>query len=171
MNRTGTLTVSTPGDREVQMVRVFAAPRRLVFAALSQAELLKRWFSGPPGWSLQTCEIDARAGGRYRYVWHNSGSGEVMGMSGEILEFVAPERMVSSERFDQAWYEGEATSSIVLSESTGQTTLTLTVRYASSAVRDAVMKFPMAAGVEMGYDRLAAWLATDEAGAALAGLG
>lgn len=170
MIRTGTLTLSTPSDREMQMVRVFAAPRRLVFAALSQAELLKRWFSGPPGWSLETCEIDARVGGRYRYVWHNV-SGEVMGMGGEILEYVAPERLVCSERFDQAWYEGEATSCIVLSEAAGQTTLTLTVRYASKEVRDAVLRLPAVAGVEMGYDRLAAWLATDEAGAALAGLG
>lgn len=170
MQGSGTLTLTTPGAREVRMTRVFDAPRRLVFAALSQAELLKRWFSGPPGWNLAVCEIDARQGGKYRYVWHGS-NGEVMGMGGTIEEFVAPEFMVSSEKFDQPWYEGSATSRIELSETGGRTTLTLTVQYDSEQIRDAVLKFPMAQGVEMGYDNLAAWMASAEGEAALAQLG
>ena len=51
MKNTGTLKVTTPTDREIVLTRVFDAPRRLVFDALSKPELLKRWF-GPRGWSL-----------------------------------------------------------------------------------------------------------------------
>ncbi len=69
MKNTGALSVATPTDREIAMTRVFDAPRSLVFEALTKPELLKRWFAGPPGWSLAVCEIDLKVGGGYRYVW------------------------------------------------------------------------------------------------------
>ena len=64
-----TLKVTTPTDREIVMTRIFDAPRALVFEALTKPALLKRWFLGPPGWTLAVCEIDLRVGGAYRYVW------------------------------------------------------------------------------------------------------
>ena len=60
MSDTGTLTVTTPSDREIAMIRVFDAPRRLVFRALTEPDLMKRWFMGPPGWTLDICEVDLR---------------------------------------------------------------------------------------------------------------
>ena len=51
MNNTGTLTVTTPTDREIVLRRVFDAPRRMMFDALTKPELLKRWF-GARGWNL-----------------------------------------------------------------------------------------------------------------------
>lgn len=167
MHRSGTLQVSLPSDTEILMTRVFDAPRRLVFEALTRADLLRRWFGGPPGWRLDICEIDPRVGGKYRYVWV-SGNGEVMGMGGTILEIDPPERMVANETFDQAWYEGQGISAIVLTEDDGKTTLRLTVRYDSKAIRDHVLTFPATSGVEMGYDRLAEWLASDDAKTTLA---
>ena len=44
-------------------------------------------------------------------------------------------------------------------EGGGKTTMTLTMRYASQAVRDAVLKTPMASGLDASYDRLAELLA------------
>ena len=35
MTNSGTLTVTTPSDREVQVIRTFDAPRALVFKALT----------------------------------------------------------------------------------------------------------------------------------------
>jgi hypothetical protein len=49
---------------------------------------------------------------------------------------------------------------VVLVEKGGKTTLTTTVRYASKNVRDAVLKSPMASGVEASYDSLAQFLAS-----------
>ena len=59
MKNTGTLQVTTPGDREIVMTRVFDAPRNLVWDAFTKPELLKRWF-GPRGWSMVACEVDLR---------------------------------------------------------------------------------------------------------------
>ena len=43
--------LATPGDREVVMTRAFDAPRGAVFDCWTKPELLKRWLTGPAGWS------------------------------------------------------------------------------------------------------------------------
>jgi uncharacterized protein YndB with AHSA1/START domain len=156
---TGTLTVTTPGDREIAMTRVFDAPRHLVWDAMTKPDLLKRWLGVHNGWTLQVCEIDLRVGGAYRYVWHGP-NGEVMGMGGVYREILRPERIVSTEKFDQAWYSGGAEGTLFLVERNGKTTLTLTVTYESREARDGVLKSPMKEGVAAGYDVLDGVLAS-----------
>ena len=157
---TGNLKVTTPTDREIAMTRVFDAPRRLVFDALTKPELVRQWLLGPPGWSMPVCEIDLRVGGKYRYMWRRDSDGTDMGMGGVYREIAAPERIVATEKFDQAWYAGEAVGTAVLVEQGGKTTLTQTVLYESKETRDAVLKSPMETGVAASYDRLAGVLAS-----------
>src|SRR5678816_4821424 len=97
------LQITTRGDRELVMARVFDAPRHLVFEACSKPELVRRWLLGPDGWSMPVCEIDLRVGGSYRYVWRHS-DGREMGMGGVYREIIVPERIVATEKFDEAWY-------------------------------------------------------------------
>ncbi len=155
MKNTGNLKLTTRGDREIVMTRVFDAPRRLVFDALTKPELVKQWLLGPPGWSMPVCEIDLKVGGAYRYVWRRDSDGTQMGMGGVYREIVAPERLVATERFDEAWYPGEAVGTLVLVEQGGKTTLTQTELYQSREARDAVLKSGMEQGVAASYDRLA----------------
>ena len=159
MKNTGSLKLTTRGDREIVMTRIFDAPRNLVFEAFSKPELVRQWLLGPPGWSMPVCEIDFRVGGRYRYVWRHA-NGQEMGMGGVHREIVVPERIVATEKFDESWYPGEAVGTIVLVEQGGKTALTQTVLYESSEAREAVLKSPMEQGVTAGYDRLAELLAT-----------
>jgi uncharacterized protein YndB with AHSA1/START domain len=156
MNRAAELKIATRGERELVMTRVFDAPRKLVFDAHTKPELVKRWLLGPLGWSMPVCEIDLRVGGTYRYEWR----GTEMGMGGVYREIRAPERLVSTERFDEAWYPGEAVGTLVLVEQGGTTTLTYTMLYESRAARDAVIKSNMEQGVAASYDRLADLLAS-----------
>jgi uncharacterized protein YndB with AHSA1/START domain len=158
MNSTKTLQVTTPSDREIAMTREFDAPRRLVWDALTKPELLKRWFYGPPGWTLAVCEMDLRVGGAYRWVWRGP-EGEKMGVRGVFREIVPPGRIVASEKFDESWYPGEGLDTTVLTEHAGKTTLTLTVLYESREARDVALRTNMASGVTMNYDRLAEMLA------------
>lgn len=160
MTIAATLQLTTPTDREIVMTRVLAAPRALVFEAFTTPALLKRWLLGPPGWSMPVCEVDLRVGGRYRYEWRNDGDGTTMGMGGVYRELAAPERIVSTERFDQAWYPGEGIGTLVLVERDGRTTATHTMLYESKAARDAVLKSGMERGVAAGYDRLDVLLAS-----------
>jgi uncharacterized protein YndB with AHSA1/START domain len=160
MMNAGNLKLTTRGEREIVMTRVFDAPRRLVFDALTKPELVKQWLLGPPGWSMPVCEINLKVSGAYRYVWRQDSDGTEMGMGGVYREIVAPERLVATEKFDEAWYPGEAVGTIVLVEQGGKTTLTQTILYESLAARDAVLKTGMEKGVTASYGRLAELLAS-----------
>jgi uncharacterized protein YndB with AHSA1/START domain len=156
---TGNLKITTPSDREILMTRVFDAPRHLVYEAMTRPELLKRWLLGPPGWTMVVCDVDLRVGGNYRYVWRNE-DGRDMGMGGVYREIKAPERIVSTEVFDQSWYPGEAVGTTVLIENGGKTTLHSTVLYESKEARDGVLQSGMEDGVDASYDRLEELLAS-----------
>ncbi len=155
MKNTGTLKVALPTEREVVLTRVFDAPRRLVFDALTKPELLRRWF-GPRGWSLVVCEADLKVGGAWRWVLRGP-DGRDMGMRGVYQEITPPEWLVSTESFDD--YPGESLNTLILSEEDGKTTFTITVRYASQEIRDAVIKSGMEHGAAECYDKLAEMLA------------
>jgi uncharacterized protein YndB with AHSA1/START domain len=149
-----TLKVTTPSDREVAMTRVFDAPRKLVYEAWTKPELVRRWLTGPDGWTMAVCEIDLKVGGTFRYVWKHERDGSVMGMRGVYREIVPPERLVGTEKFDDPWYQGEAVGTMTFVEQGGKTTLTQTVRYESKEVRDGVLKTGMESGVAASFDRL-----------------
>lgn len=153
VNKTGKLQVTTPSDREIAMTRAFDAPRALVFDAWTKPELLKRWLGVFGGWTFAVCEVDLKVGGMYRYVWRGA-DGKEMGMGGVFREIVRPERIVCTERFDDAWYPGDAVDTAVFVERAGKTTVTTTVVYASKDARDGVLKSPMEGGVAKSYDKL-----------------
>ena len=158
MTKYGELEIVPRGDNELVMKRVFDAPRNLVYEAFTKPELVKRWLGAFAGWTFPVCEMDVRVGGKYRWVWRKEGA--EMGMGGVYREIVPNERIVSTEKFDDPWYEGEALGTVTFVERDGKTTLTQIVRYQSKEVRDSVLKGPMATGVEKSYDKLAEILAT-----------
>jgi uncharacterized protein YndB with AHSA1/START domain len=153
MHNPGTLTVTTPTDREIVLTRVFDAPRRLVFDALTRPELLRRWF-GARGWNLVVCEVDLREGGTWRFVSRGP-DGTEMGQGGVYRVILPPDRLVYTELFDDQSYPGESLITHVLVELDGRTTLTSTLLYASREGRDIVLRYPMDRGVAESYDRLA----------------
>jgi uncharacterized protein YndB with AHSA1/START domain len=155
MRNTGTLKVTTPSDREIRMVRVFDAPRAMVYDAFTKCELLRRWF-GPQGFTLSVCEGDFKVGGGWRFVVRGP-DGSEMGMRGKIREMVRPERLVHVETFDD--YPGEALATTTFVESGGKTTVTINLQYESKQVRDAVVNSGMEHGAAESYDRLAEYLA------------
>jgi uncharacterized protein YndB with AHSA1/START domain len=151
------LEVSTPGDREVRVSRVFDAPRSPIFDCHTVPELVQRWLLGPPGWTMPVCEIDLRVGGRYRYVWRSEEDGSEFGLRGEYLEIDAPGRIVHTERFEGGGEEAEGGDSfctLELTEEGGRTTLTYTMRYPSRKVRDHLLESGMTDGMGMSYDRM-----------------
>ncbi len=153
MTSPASLEVTTPSDREIRITRVFKAPRHMVFDAHTKPELVRRWLFGPEGWSFTVCEIDLRVGGKYRFVWRNV-DGEEMGMGGTYREVVRPERLVTTELFDEDWTGGETVNATVLTEHEGGTLLTSTILYSSKEARDGALQSGMDEGMEAGYARL-----------------
>ncbi len=148
-----TFQIATPTDREIEIVRDFAAPRQLVFDAFTQPELVRRWLLGPPGWTMPVCEIDLRVGGAYRYVWHKDGVPD-MGMGGHFRQVESPVIIVATEKFDDSWYPGEALTTTTFTESNGVTKTTITVLYESKQARDTARASGMEHGMAAGYNRL-----------------
>ena len=147
----GETTFTTPSDREIEMTRLFDAPRQLVFDAFTNPAHVPHWF-GPRGWSVPVCEIDLRPGGSWRYVLRGP-DGEEMGMSGVYREIKPPERIVTTESFDD--YPGESINTLTLTEEDGRTRYTVTVLYADMAARDAVLATGMSEGAAETLERLA----------------
>jgi uncharacterized protein YndB with AHSA1/START domain len=161
-DNTRTLKLSTRGDREIVLTRVFDASRRDIFDAYTKPELVRQWLLGPQGWSMPVCEVDLKAGGAYRYVWRHT-SGREMGMGGIYREIVPQQRTVCTELYDDAWYPGEAVTTTTLVERRGATTLTTAILYVSKEARDKVLTSAMERGVAASYDRLEEILALSQA--------
>jgi uncharacterized protein YndB with AHSA1/START domain len=154
--------VTLPNDRDVVVVRSFNAPRELVFDAWTKPAFVQRWMLGPPGWTMPVCEMDVRPGGAFNWRWRSEKDGAEFGFSGEFREVTRPSRIVHVERFSPGDVGGEMGDALVTSELTeksGVTTVTMTIRYASKEVRDAAVKTGMTDGMEMSYQKLDGLLA------------
>lgn len=119
---------------ELVVKRVFDAPRRLVFELWSTAEHLRRWW-GPNGFSLSECEVDFRAGGKFRLVMRGP-DGVDYPFEGKYDEVVPPERIV----FTGTIHEGNtAKTTVTFAEQGGKTTVTVRQTYSveSPATRGA----------------------------------
>lgn len=146
-----TTVITTPSAREVVLQRAFAATREQVFRALTEPELLKRWY-GPNGWQLIVCEIDLRVGGEFHFVSQGP-TGKNVGQRGVYRELVRPERIVHTEWWED-WNPGECLATLELSEQAGLTRLTATTLFPSREVRDTILESGMKDNADQLYARL-----------------
>jgi uncharacterized protein YndB with AHSA1/START domain len=155
--------VTLPSDREVKVMRSFKAPRPLVYRAYTEVALVQRWLLGPPEWSMSVCEMDVRAGGRYRWRWRNDADGSEFGFGGTYREVQPPSRLVHTEAYDPGTvaYDYPLNESIVtisFTEHAGITTVTTMIDYGSQEARDAALATGMTDGMEQSYQLLDALL-------------
>lgn len=150
---------SLPSDTEVLVKRSFDAPVKLVWRAYMEPDLMRRWCSGLPGWSMPVCEMDMRVGGKYRWRWRNDENGQEFGFIGEVLELVPHAKIVHTQIFDPGdlGYSMGSEPSIVtvtIQEAGGITNVATATKFASKADRDAAFSTGMTDGMEMSYKRL-----------------
>ena len=146
-------TVTTPSETEILIVREFDAPKSLVYKAYTTPELVSRWWPGRRG-EMESCEIDLRVGGKWRYVMRTSEGFEVA-FHGEFSEIVENERIVNTEVFEGAPPgAAPAVSIVTFEQSEGRTTMRMLMRLESREVRDMVIASGMEGGVQEGMDIL-----------------
>ena len=131
----GTTTART-SDRELVITRTFNGPVHLVFKAWTTPELLMRWWAPASfGIKLVGCEVDARTGGRYRFLFEVPGQPEPFAFFGRYLEVTPPRRLVwTNEEGD----DGSVTT-VTLEEKDGKTHLVLHDLYPSKDALDAAL--------------------------------
>jgi len=125
-------TVERQTEREVVTTRTFNAPARMVFEAWTTPELFKRWWVPKSmGMSLLSCEMDVRAGGKYRLVFaHEAGE---FAFFGSYLEVTPHSRLVwTNEESD----DGPITT-VTFEERGAETMLVVRELYPSKEALDA----------------------------------
>lgn len=130
-NRT---TVERQSDREVVVTRTINGPARIVFEAFTKAELFKRWWVPKSlGMALLSCEIDARAGGKYRLVFEHDGP-EPAAFFGTYLEVKPYSRLAWS---NEEGGEGGPVTTVTFEEKGGKTLVVLRETHPSKEALDA----------------------------------
>jgi uncharacterized protein YndB with AHSA1/START domain len=133
--------------RELVITRTFDAPRKVVFAAWTDPEQLKRWW-GPKDFTHPVCELDVRPGVVIR-IHMRGPDGTVYPMTGVNREIVEPERRVFSSS------ALEVLTTVTFAENGGKTELTMRASV-TKTTREAA---PYIKGMEQGWsqslDRLA----------------
>jgi uncharacterized protein YndB with AHSA1/START domain len=147
----GTAKVTLPSDDQILITREFAAPKHLVFRAYTTPELVNRWWHAGHG-RMDSCEIDFRVGGAWRYVM-TAHAGFEVAFHGEYREIVPDERIVSTEVFEGAPH-AEAISTVTFSEVDGRTTLAILVQHRNQADRDAHIESGMEGGMQIAMNLL-----------------
>src|SRR5580765_2417914 len=121
-----TFQVTAPSDEEIQLTRLFDAPRQLVFDAMTKPEHVKQWWGRlGEGYSVPVCEIDFRVGGKWRFV-NRHPKGEAA-FHGEYREIAPPGRVVFTEIFE-AYPDVVSVVTTDLIEENGKTRMNVAVR-------------------------------------------
>lgn len=130
-------TVERTSEREVVITRTFNAPARLVFEAWTKAEHMRRWWvPKSAGLTLLSCEIDARPGGSYRFVFQHPAAPDGMAFFGTYLEVSPHSKLVWT---NEEGGEAGQVSTVTLEEQGTQTRMVLHELYPSSEALDAGM--------------------------------
>lgn len=91
----------------LRLMRVFDAPRDLVWLAWTRVEMMLAWW-GPVEWPAVKVEQDLRVGGKWRACLRSPEDGRVLWQGGTYREVVAPERLVYSFKWDSDDHEDGA---------------------------------------------------------------
>ena len=151
MNNIGSVTITTPGDRQIVITRLFDAPRALVFEAWTKAEHVRHWWD-PSGLPLAICEIDLRRNGAFRLVNRASEGGEGYTFAGIYREIEPPAKLVF------ACSSGPGHSTLIFTEEGKKTRLTITIECATSQERGILLQMRVDAGTARTLENLATYL-------------
>jgi uncharacterized protein YndB with AHSA1/START domain len=149
--------ITTPGDREIHVERVFDAPRERVFAVYTDPELIPQWW-GPRGTETVVDEMDVRPGGRWRFVGRDS-EGNEFAFRGVFREISPPERVVQT--FEWEGMPGHVSIDTAVFEDLGdgRTRIVSDSIFHLREERDGMIASGMEGGLNDTYDRLEELLA------------
>jgi uncharacterized protein YndB with AHSA1/START domain len=148
----GTAKVTLPADDQILIEREFAAPAHLVWRAVTEPDLVRRWWHAGRG-EMTACEIDLRVGGTWRYSMRPEGSDDEIAFYGEFLEIVLHEKIVQTETF-APFPDAASTNTMTLEERDGATLLRTLVQHQAPEHRDMHINSGMEAGLQDAFDRL-----------------
>lgn len=97
----------------VHLHRVFVAKPEKVYRAFIEPDAIASWIP-PFGFTCTVHELDGKVGGKHRMSFRNFTTGKSHSFGGEYLELVPGERLVYTDRFDDANLPGEMRVTVAL---------------------------------------------------------
>ncbi len=145
------------GDHEIAAVRIFDAPRDLVWKVWTEPEHIAKWW-GPKGFTTTTYSMDVRPGGVWRFVMH----GPDRDYQNKItyLEVVKPERLAYKHGGDKEVEPVNFQVTVTFAEQDGKTRVDMRMVFPSANARDYVIKtYGAVEGLNQTLARLEEYLA------------
>ena len=145
-------TITTPTEREIRIEREFDAPRDRVFAIYTDPQLIPEWW-GPRSMTTIVDEMDARTGGRWRFVARDA-DGSESAFRGAYREVTPPERIVQT--FEWEPMAGHVSVETATFEDLGgdRTRVVTTSVFHTTEERDGMLASGMEGGLNETYARL-----------------
>ena len=147
----GPATVTTPGDREIRIERVFDAPRERVWRAFTEPGLVAQWWGRGNRLDIERLEVER--GGHWRFVEH-APDGSAHGFEGRFREVSPPERLVRTFEWDgmPGYVAVETAAFEDLGD--GRTKLVTTSLFHTPEERDGMLESGMEGGLNQSYEAL-----------------
>jgi uncharacterized protein YndB with AHSA1/START domain len=143
-------------DREIVLVRVFDAPRALVWKAWTAREHVVQWW-GPTGFTTTMHEMEVRPGGVWRYIMHGP-DGTDYDNKISYLEAREPEQLIYDHGDSNNPAQFRVT--VTFAEENGKTRLTMRSLFPTAEARNFVVeKFHAIEGGNQHLDKLGRHLA------------
>jgi uncharacterized protein YndB with AHSA1/START domain len=157
-------------DKELVITRIFDAPAELVFKVWTEPEHIKNWW-GPKPFTAPRCEVDLRPGGEYVYVMR-SPDGQEFPVQGTFKEIEKNKKLVyTDDMYKQADFWKmmiggkvgpdvdfpalQLIVTVTFEDQGDKTKFTLTTRFVSNDLRDAMVGMQMAEGWTSSLEKLA----------------
>lgn len=97
----------------VRFQRVLRATPERVYRAFLDADAMVKWLP-PHGFTGKVHHLDVRPGGTYRMSFTNFSTGKSHSFGGTYLELIPSEKIVHTDRFDDANLPGEMRTTITI---------------------------------------------------------
>ena len=142
-----TATISTPGDREIRIERVFDAPRDRVWRAFTDPALIAKWWGR--GNKLVIERLELQRGGHWRFVEH--GPDGVHGFEGRFREVTPQDRLVWTFEWDGMPGHVAVDTASFIDLGNGRTKVVTTSLFHTTAERDGMLQSGMEQGLNQSY--------------------
>lgn len=150
-------TVTTVGEREIRVERIFDAPLERVWRAYSTRDHVARWWGRGNPLDIERFEFEV--GGHWRFVEHSEG--ESHGFEGRFAEIVPMQRIAQTFEWDGMPGHVSLDTAEFEDLGDGRTKLVSTSIFLTGADRDGMVAAGMESGLQESYlalDRLLAEL-------------
>jgi uncharacterized protein YndB with AHSA1/START domain len=139
--------VTTPSEREIRIERIFDAPRDRVWRAMTDPELIARWWGR--GNKLVVERMEVERGGHWRFVEH--GPDGVHGFEGRFREVTPQERIVQTFEWDGMPGHVAVDTATFEDLGDGRTKVVTTSVFHTAEERDGMLQAGMEEGLNQSY--------------------